>query len=98
MRYFRVSLPLVFKGSWELADAGILDRTHLRFFVKRSAIDLMTSSGLHLQETQPLGLENGRKAHLINMLTGGVIEEFLAPQYLVKVAQSEDKSSRVARQ
>ncbi|MGO9545648.1 MAG: class I SAM-dependent methyltransferase [Rhodomicrobium sp.] len=98
VRYFRVSLPLVFKGSWELADAGILDRTHLRFFVKRSAIDLMTSSGLHLQETQPLGLENGRKAHLINMLTGGVIEEFLAPQYLVKVAQSEDKSSRVARQ
>ena len=84
VRYFRVSLPLVFKGSWELADAGVLDRTHLRFFVKKTAIDLMTSSGLHLQETKPLGLESGRKARLVNNITGGVFEEFLAPQYLVK--------------
>jgi len=84
VRYFRVSLPLVFKGSWELADAGVLDRTHLRFFVKKTAIDLMTSSGLHLQETKPLGLESGRKARLVNNITGGVFEEFLATQYLVK--------------
>ena len=89
VRYFRVSLPLIFKGSWELADAGILDRTHLRFFVKKTAADLMTSSGLHLDQTAPLGLEPGRKARLINRLTGGIFEEFLAPQYLIKVSQSK---------
>lgn len=87
VRYFRVSLPLVFNGSWELADAGILDRTHLRFFVKKTAVDLMTSSGLHLQQLIPLGLEAGRKARLVNMLTLGVFEELLAPQYLVRVGR-----------
>jgi 2-polyprenyl-3-methyl-5-hydroxy-6-metoxy-1,4-benzoquinol methylase len=89
VRYFRVSLPLVFRGSWELADAGILDRTHLRFFVKKTAIDLMTSSGLRLVETVALGFEPGRRSHLINRLTGGVFEDFLAPQYLIKVLQSK---------
>lgn len=89
VRYFRVSLPLLFKGSWELADAGILDRTHLRFFVKKTAIDLMTSSGLHLHKLQPLGLEVGRKARLVNMATFGIFEELLAPQYLARVGRTE---------
>jgi len=89
VRYFRTSLPLVFNGSWELADAGILDRTHLRFFVKKTAVDLMTSSGLHLQELTPLGLEKGRKARLLNMLTIRMFEDLLAPQYLVRVGQTE---------
>ena len=89
VRYFRVSLPLLFNASWELADAGILDRTHLRFFVKKTAVDLMTSSGLHFHQLQPLGLESGRKAHLANMLTLGIFEDLLAQQYLVRVGRAE---------
>jgi SAM-dependent methyltransferase len=44
--HYSVALPLLFRGRWTYADEGLLDRTHLRFFVERTAIDLMTSSGL----------------------------------------------------
>lgn len=48
VRHYRVAGGLLFKGRWDLQDAGILDRTHLRFFVERTAVELMTSSGLEL--------------------------------------------------
>jgi SAM-dependent methyltransferase len=43
---YSVALPLLLRGRWTYADEGLLDRTHLRFFVERTAVDLMTSSGL----------------------------------------------------
>lgn len=46
---YSVVLPLLFAGRWTYADEGLLDRTHLRFFVKRTAIALMTSSGLRFE-------------------------------------------------
>jgi 2-polyprenyl-3-methyl-5-hydroxy-6-metoxy-1,4-benzoquinol methylase len=87
IRYFRASLPLVFAGKWELQDAGVMDRTHLRFFVKKTAIELMTCSGLYLHGIQPTGLGRGRKARTINTFTGGLFEQFLALQYVVRVGK-----------
>ncbi len=46
VRHYRVSGGLLFRGRWHLQDAGILDRTHLRFFVKDTMIELLTHSGL----------------------------------------------------
>jgi len=33
-------------GRWEYQERGILDRTHLRFFTRRSALDLFRQAGL----------------------------------------------------
>jgi len=33
------------EGSWEYRDAGILDRTHLRFFTRESALKLFAAAG-----------------------------------------------------
>lgn len=38
-------------GRFEYGDAGIMDRTHLRFFTRRSAEDLVRSVGLELLDT-----------------------------------------------
>jgi GT2 family glycosyltransferase len=40
------------KGKWDYVDAGILDQTHLRFFTRASAIDLLEQSGLKLQQVE----------------------------------------------
>jgi len=37
-------------GRFEYTDAGILDRTHLRFFTHRTAAGLVRDGGLHIQE------------------------------------------------
>lgn len=88
VRYFRVVLPLVMKGLWEYQSSGILDRTHLRFFTKRSAIELMQSSGMHLEALQATGLERGRKTRYLNMATFSLFKPFFEYQYLIKVRKA----------
>ena len=43
----RLSLVL---GRWNYADRGILDRTHLRFFTKRSFVAFLHDAGLGVEE------------------------------------------------
>lgn len=83
--HYSCLFPLVFKNQWTLKDQGILDRTHLRFFVKKTAIELMTSSGLDVVDVVPnIKWENGKSA-LLNKVTLGHFERFLALQYYIVV-------------
>jgi len=45
----RTVLDGLVRGKFEYTDAGILDRTHLRFFTRASAIDLLQRSGFHVE-------------------------------------------------
>lgn len=48
VRHESVLLPLLLDGAWNYADAGILDRTHLRFFTLDSIQRFFGSLGLKL--------------------------------------------------
>ncbi len=48
VRYLRTVLDLVLCGTWTYTDTGVLDRTHLRFFTKRTAVQLFTDAGLEV--------------------------------------------------
>jgi 2-polyprenyl-3-methyl-5-hydroxy-6-metoxy-1,4-benzoquinol methylase len=52
VRVFTVLLPLVRKGRFEYKEAGVLDRTHLRFFTRSSAIALVEGSGLAVESIE----------------------------------------------
>lgn len=84
VRNYKALLPLLFLNQWKLQDAGILDRTHLRFFVRSTAIDLMTSSGMILQKVVPAP-SGGRKVKLFRHLTLGLLNSFTDSQYLICV-------------
>jgi 2-polyprenyl-3-methyl-5-hydroxy-6-metoxy-1,4-benzoquinol methylase len=88
VRYYTVSVPLLFAGRWELADAGLLDRTHLRWFVRKTAIALMTSSGLRLEQVidKPGG---GRKVRLARALSLGLLNGLTDFQYLIRVRRAD---------
>ncbi len=45
MRFHRVLKNLVIHGNWEYKDAGILDRTHLRWFTKKSIKNMYENLG-----------------------------------------------------
>lgn len=85
VRYFRVVLPLLLQGRWQYESSGILDRTHLRFFTRQTAIELMTSSGLILETVSSTGLEKGRKTRYLNWATLGLCRPLFEYQYLIKV-------------
>ncbi len=84
IRNYQAVLPLVFRDKWELKDAGILDATHLRFFVKETAIELMTSSGLTLDRVEAIP-SGGRKVKYFRVATAGLLNSFTDRQYMVRV-------------
>jgi 2-polyprenyl-3-methyl-5-hydroxy-6-metoxy-1,4-benzoquinol methylase len=87
IRHHSAAFPLLFQNKWEYQSSGILDNTHLRFFVRDTAIELMKSSGLTLEKVSPVNI--GRKGAILNRLLFGWPESFLAMQYLVMVSRPD---------
>lgn len=84
VRHYSVLLPLLLAGRWDYEDAGILDRTHLRFFTRDSAVALMISSGLRLDGVAANPLQRRRDIAL-HRASLGIGEGLLALQYIIRV-------------
>jgi 2-polyprenyl-3-methyl-5-hydroxy-6-metoxy-1,4-benzoquinol methylase len=85
VRYFRVLLPLLFQGRWDYQNSGILDKTHLRFFTRANAIDLIESAGLAVQRVEATNAHMGNwKYRLLNALTLSHVRPFFEFQYLIR--------------
>jgi 2-polyprenyl-3-methyl-5-hydroxy-6-metoxy-1,4-benzoquinol methylase len=80
VRHWSVLGPLLLKGEWTYAATGVLDRTHLRFFTRRSARSLLANAGLTLHEMRRSGLGT-RGYRVVNALTFGLLRDFLTIQY-----------------
>ncbi|MCK5360381.1 MAG: class I SAM-dependent methyltransferase [Gammaproteobacteria bacterium] len=78
----RVVVPLIF-GKWIYKDCGILDRGHLRFFTRGTAIDLIQQGGFEIVEIVSLK-ERHWLPILINLLTLNLFQRFVTVQYLIK--------------
>lgn len=82
VRNYRALFPLLFKNQWTYREAGILDRTHLRFFVRSTAIELTASSGLKIENVVPSAVGGG-KIRLFRKLTLGLFDSFTDRQYVI---------------
>lgn len=45
VRFIKVSANLLIRGRFDYCEQGILDRTHLRFFTRRSIVNLFSDAG-----------------------------------------------------
>lgn len=79
VRHWSVVFPLLFRGRWDYQDAGIMDRTHLRFFTKSTASELIKKTGLSLSSDIPL---IGGRWRILSKLSRGGLDEFLAVQFV----------------
>lgn len=86
IRCAKVLWPLVFRGQWRYADDGILDRTHLRFFTRESAVALAATSDLRVERCLGSVLPNTRLARL-DRWTRGRFREFTSLQFLVSATR-----------
>jgi len=84
VRHWNVVWSLARRGVWTYRDAGILDRTHLRFFTRRSIIDLFADTGYTVTRIEPISSGvKGRMAKLVE-LGGTRAEGFRTIQYGVQ--------------
>lgn len=89
VRFFTNVILLLFHKNWEYVDSGILDRTHLRFFTKRSIESTFTKQNYNIEQITGINpLEEtdahySRKFKILNFLTLGHIEDMRWLQFAV---------------
>ena len=80
--HLSVSVPLLLKRRFNYQDSGILDRTHLKFFVEDTAIKLLNDANLIVTSGLISGLQ-GPKAKLLDLVSFGLLRHHLAKQYIM---------------
>lgn len=81
--HISVSGPLLFKRRFRFTDAGIMDRTHLRWFTEENTIDLLNGAGLRVCDGVINGLD-GPKSRALDALSFGLFRHWLAKQYIMR--------------
>ncbi|MEY2861544.1 MAG: hypothetical protein RL392_2002 [Pseudomonadota bacterium] len=79
IRNYHVLMDLIFRGKFSYSESGILDRTHLRFFTRASAIELTEAAGAKVSTV--LGTETGRWQKRMLIALG--LENLICKQYLL---------------
>jgi 2-polyprenyl-3-methyl-5-hydroxy-6-metoxy-1,4-benzoquinol methylase len=85
IREFKTLYKIVVKGDFRYEESGILDKTHLKFFCRKNAIELAQEGGLEVVKvTTNLDYPIVKtKKHIFNQFTFKAFEDFLALQYIV---------------
>ena len=79
IRNYHILFDLAFKGKFNYTESGIMDRTHLRFFTRASAIELVESAGAKV--TKEIGTETTRWQK--RFLTACGLGDLLAKQFIL---------------
>lgn len=89
LRTLPVIWRLLVNGSFDYAKQGIMDRTHLRFFTKKTAIELLQTECLVVKEWRRTAFAPWSKSAVFNGITFGLFHDLLTEQYLVKAIKIE---------
>lgn len=89
IREFSVVRSLLVHGDFRYADAGILDRTHLRFFCRKNMVELVGGAFEIVAIRRVPELARGEVAWF-NRLTFRLFEEFLVLQYIIVARRAPD--------
>ncbi len=73
VRNARTLFDLAVRGDWTYVELGVLDRTHLRFFTRRSMVAMFDACGYRVEAlvgVHPLGASHGRPGRMVPRLLG----------------------------
>jgi 2-polyprenyl-3-methyl-5-hydroxy-6-metoxy-1,4-benzoquinol methylase len=95
-RHIGVWWPLIRRGEWTYTDYGLLDRTHLRFFTRKSMISLFEDthwtiqsiSGIARTRSPEPGVETW-KVRWLSRVTRRRVDDFFFAQYVVTATRSQ---------
>ena len=81
VRYWKNMWELIALKRWRYTDAGVMDRTHLRFFTQWTIRDLFERHGYDFQTFQGINKSKSFKPLPLVMLSCGYFRDILYPQY-----------------
>lgn len=81
--------PLLMNDQWEYEQSGILDKSHLRFFTRKTAVELMEQQGLKADKVESVvPMIKGSKSWVFDAISFGVFRRFFTTQYLVRAIKA----------
>jgi len=94
VREIKNLIELVLHGDFKYADAGIMDRSHLRFFCKKNIHELFEQNGLRVQSVGSNldRVQTGRK-RIIDRLTFRLFHDLLVEQYYIVAGKANGEVS-----
>lgn len=87
-RNHRALAPILFKGDFRYAEAGLLDRSHLRFFCRANARDLFEQAGLVVETIEANMGGYGLRHRILNLLTLGFFHDFFVFQFRISARKA----------
>ena len=79
IRNYHVVFDLAFNGNFQYSESGILDKTHLRFFTRKTAIQLVECAGATMIQV----ITNDSYRWQKRLLKKLGLEDLIARQYLI---------------
>jgi ubiquinone/menaquinone biosynthesis C-methylase UbiE len=86
VRYYKVLIRLL-AGTWDYVDAGILDRSHVRFFTLINIKELFEDNGFSITLIKR-NIVSSRGFKILNFLLFGLLKDFLTYQYYIVAKNS----------
>ena len=84
VRFLPVLRDLIKSANWKYQEAGVLDRTHLRFFTKKSMQGMLERVGLKVEEIGEINWERFPfYIRVLNRLSGGRFDDLSYPQFAI---------------
>lgn len=90
---YQIIAPLLLRRQFRYAEAGPMDRTHLRWFTEESARDLIRGAGLGETAGVMTGFTGGKR-RLFDACTLGCFRHFLTVQYILRGERSAARPFR----
>lgn len=79
--HYHEFLSILKTKDWRYTDAGIMDRTHLRWFTRKSALRMLEESGYTIMQTKGLDPTPSKLMTLITVFSFGYLSEMRFPQF-----------------
>jgi len=85
VKHHSVLLPLIFSDQWQYQDAGIMDKTHLRFFTFKTSVEMLNQAGFSVERVvkKPV-VGGGRGRCFVRWLGMTLLPTFCSVQYIIK--------------
>lgn len=84
IRHWKIMLKLLFQDSWKYESSGILDYTHMRFFTKKSLIELLKDNDINVSFSERV-IQKRSKSYYFNILTFQLFSGLLASHTYIEL-------------
>ncbi len=88
IRFYRYLVRFVLHGEWEYQDEGLMDKTHLRFFTRKSLLNMFDRLDFEIIEFEGIHPTHSRNLKILNFLT---LNSFADTKYMHYVTVARPK-------